>query len=81
MCESRERMVSNTPTAATRKVYNQGLRRLKQKIEIGTQPKIIKLFSDGSGEARIGGGQPYKPVGTGGGDMSRYEKKKLPKQV
>ena len=54
---ARQKGSVKTPTVAKKKEYKQGLRRMKQEIETGVQPRIFKFLAD-HGEEPVHGGQP-----------------------
>ena len=63
---ARQKGSIKTPTVAKKKEYKQGLRRMKQEIETGVQPRILKFLAD-HGEEPVHGGQPPQTGGGGGG--------------
>ena len=79
---AREEMVINLPTVrvASKRVYKQGLRRMKKDIEMGIQPKIFKFLSSDFGGGTFRGGQPPVPGGSGVGcEDSAVRKRSCPK--
>ena len=64
--KTRQHGSNKTPTVAKKKEYKQGLRRMKQEIERGVQPRILKFLAD-HGEEPVHGGQPPQTGGGGWG--------------
>ena len=80
--DAREEMVINCTLymyVASKRVYKQGLRRMKQDIENGIQPKIFKFLSSDFGGGKFRGGQPPVPGGSGVGcEDSAVRKRSCP---
>ena len=78
--QARQKDRKNTPSVA-RKVYKQGLRRIRQDIETGIQPMIFQFLNDKHREEQVQGGQPPQPGGDGGGCVpSPVRKRSCPSQ-
>ena len=73
---AREQMVTNFTTVASKRVYKQGLRRMKQEIENGIQPRIFNFLSKDSGVGKFHGGQPPVSGGSGGGCVDSAVRKR-----
>ena len=79
--KARQKDSKNTPNVA-RKVYKQGLRRLRQEIDEGIQPRILQFLTDGHRDEQVQGGQPPQSGGNGGGSMlSPVRKRSCSSQV
>ena len=73
---AREQMVTNSTTVASKRVYKQGLRRMKQEIENGIQPRIFNFLSKDSGVGKFRGGQPPVSGESGGGCVDSAVRKR-----
>ena len=79
--QARKKDSKNTPNVA-RKVYKQGLRRLRQQIDDGIQPRILQFLTDDRRGEQDQGGQPPQSGGSGGGSIpSPVRKRSCSSQV
>ena len=73
--QTRQNGSNKTPTVAKKREYKQGLRRMRQEIETGVQPRIFKFPADPGGKP-VQGGQPPLTGGGGGGCVSSPVRKR-----